>query len=125
MTRREQIEKGADDNGYDLTLPAFVEGAEWADANPQDVALFAVDLIHQRSIAFDYGRDQAAMLKVAIEAMEESMKHFNSIQSGLTTNIHKVELLTKKLANEAYIEISIALKKIEQMKKEFDNGNRS
>jgi len=29
-----------------------------------------IDLIHQRSVAFDYGREQAEMLAVAIEALE-------------------------------------------------------
>ena len=79
MTRKKAIEKASKsfselkDGCYDC----FIDGAKWADANPQDVAF-----------------DQAAMLKVAIEAMEDS------------DSAHCTE----------------ALKKIEKMKKEFDNG---
>jgi hypothetical protein len=120
VTRKEQINNAREqhprmgDISYledqDLYRCAFRDGAEWADANPLE---FIGDLITQRSIAFDYGRHQAAMLKVAIEALEEiSSTYGTTTQKGFE---NKIDL---KIADEA-------LKKIEQMKKEFDDGNQS
>lgn len=106
MTRKQQIEEQAKMELGDHCYP-FIRGVEWADANPID---FIGDLITQRSIAFDYGRDQAAMLKVAIEALQEiGSTYGTTTQKGFE---NKVDL---KIADEA-------LKKIEKMKKELDNG---
>lgn len=43
------------------------------------------------------------------EALEEAKTHFDSIQSGLTTDINRVEQATKQLAHEAWIEAYEAL----------------
>lgn len=39
MTRKEQIKDAAYSLGYELTEPAFIAGAEWADVNPIDLFL--------------------------------------------------------------------------------------
>lgn len=49
----------------------FIKGAEWADANSIDESQLITDLIHQRSVAFDYGREQSEMLKVAEDALNK------------------------------------------------------
>jgi hypothetical protein len=73
MKRLEQIKEAAKDR-YTLTDFAFIAGAEWADNNPQDQNQLIIDLIHQRSVAFDYGREQSEMLKIAMEALINGSK---------------------------------------------------
>lgn len=43
------------------------------------------------------------------QALQESRTHFNSIRSGLTTDINQVEFLTKNLAHAAHVEVDAAL----------------
>jgi hypothetical protein len=78
--RRTEIEKAASDYSKlhaigsverNLIYQDFCYGAEWADNNPQDVPLFVIDLIHQRSIAFDESRNQRIKAEIAIEALKQ------------------------------------------------------
>lgn len=72
--------------------------------NPDAISLHIIDLIHQRSLAFDYGREQSEMLEVAIEALDFINKNFNRM-------VHpNNSFLMDEIAGEA-------LKQIEDMKK--------
>lgn len=53
------------------------------------------------------------LLGIAKDALREASGHFNAIQSGLTTDINKVEAATKHLAHAAWIEVNEALKQID------------
>ncbi len=82
MTRQEEIEKAANEIYAPLhpawsgnENQAFQSGALWADANPIEPIL---ELIHQRSIAFDEARDAREKLKIATEALEEICRASNS-----------------------------------------------
>ncbi len=59
MTRKEQIDQAAR-KAFIIEPDDFQLGAEWADNNPEATI---IDLIHQRSIAFD-------LLNIATEALE-------------------------------------------------------
>ncbi len=74
MKRIEQIKNAAwlfDPDDMDANHQIFIDGAEWADNNPQDECDHIIELIHQRSVAFDYGREQSEKVKLAIKAFEQ------------------------------------------------------
>ncbi len=54
-------------------------------------------------------------LAEACDALEEAETNFNSIMSGLTTDINKVEYYTKKLAREAKVEVTNALARVKEL----------
>jgi len=60
----------------------FIDGARWSDANQTG---HIIDLIHQRSVAFDYGRD-------AIEALKELRKI-----GQMENNPHILQIIDKVL----------------------------
>jgi hypothetical protein len=65
MTRQEQIKKAAwlfDPDDMESNYQIFIDGAEWADNNRQDVSQLIIDLIHQ----------QSEKLAIAIKALEEN-----------------------------------------------------
>jgi len=74
MIRKEQAEEAAMTelvktyNG--TSVDYFVMGVEWADKNPQNEVSFILDLIHQRSIAFDEAKTYREKLEIAIEALK-------------------------------------------------------
>ena len=51
-------------------------------------------------------------LDVAVLALQEAKQGFEAIMSGLTTDINRVEEMTKRRANQHYIEVVTALQKI-------------
>lgn len=55
-------------------------------------------------------------LAIATEALEEAQSGFNAIMSGLTTDITRVEALTKHRAHGHYVEVFNALAKIKDVK---------
>ena len=59
-----------------------------------------------------------AQIDKLVEALLEAKQHFNSISSGLTTDINRVEHLTKSLAHAAHVEVRLALAQYEEFKKD-------
>lgn len=56
------------------------------------------------------------------QALEEAKVHFNSIRSGLTTDINKVESMTKSLAQAAHLEVNQALLANQKRMREIVGG---
>jgi len=72
MNRNDEIKKASIDyciKEYDVNLPekGFNAGAAWADSHPIEPGLEIIDLIHDRSVAYD-------KLKIATEALEDIAK---------------------------------------------------
>lgn len=96
MTRKEEIEKAAEEwtieHGakaqYQISLDciqevAFEAGATWSDEHPIEPIL---ELIHQRSIAFDEVKIASNKLAIAMEALEHiKIEALGGIRSDLFT----------------------------------------
>jgi len=71
---------------------------------------YKAETLHLRSRALDVAEDKITtlleLLKQADEGLSECLSHFNSIRSGLTTDINRVEMETKQLAHAAHCEAS-------------------
>lgn len=63
--------KEADENSMCDIEYGFIQGAQWADANPKDPNDIIIELIHQRSVAFDQVREEMEKVKIAKEALDK------------------------------------------------------
>lgn len=100
-TRKDQIieqAKHEDSEGYF----GFISGAEWADSHPIDPNSHIIELIHQRSIAFDDARDAREKLAIAVDYLEQISK--NKWVSGSMEMIGSEHTLQAK-AKEALLMI--------------------
>lgn len=123
MNRKNQIRKAANklypnaatNNEEDCYWMGFIDGAEWADDNPKSETDIIISLIHQRSVAFDYGREQAEMLEVAINVLKkyENKIPYNRVITPESTAYEKQSYLGR-ITQEA-------LEKIKRMRKK-SNG---
>lgn len=102
MTRREEIENASEKYSRkiyvgsvdkNLAYQDFCSGAEWADNNPQDEFQLIIDLIHQRSVAFDYSKEQSEKLAIAIEALEQCKIYSECYEELMLTIDNTLEYL--------------------------------
>lgn len=115
-SRKEIIEEAARERYQELVnvyggYQIFIKGAEWADANPKPESDIIIDLIHQRSIAFDYGREQSENLAIAnvmVETLESVRKLEveieNQLREKLATATEALEHLNRELNNKQGLE---------------------
>lgn len=118
VTRGEQIKNASRELSEVIdSYSSFISGANWADGHPQDESQLIIDLIHQRSVAFDYGREQSELLK---KEQDYSLQQTQALYH--TIEILKVaEKALKDMQNKNPIEFNplhakMTLEKIKEMR---------
>lgn len=86
------LSHGKDEMGW------IVDGMKWADNNPQDESQLIIDLIHQRSVAFDEAREYRQMFEVAEKTLKEvqALDARYGIQRSIKKAFENIEIARNK-----------------------------